>query len=399
MLERLRAFEAKQGGEHPDWRTIGTVLYEAPLEWRRIGPVDRQALREVEAEFDAALTRLRGRLEAWQAQNAADKRVVIERARAMLEKADGREAVEGIKALQQQWRTIGPASRAEEGPLWNEFREQCDGVFRKREQAYAEHAASLEGHKAQALALCEEMEELAAQSGVSLLEAAKEMPKRRAAFEALGELPRPEARALYTRFERALNACENKVRTQRAQDAAQVFENLIEATLRIHAYGWAVANNAEATEREGLKAEAESFIAGVSQWPKGGAAALKDAWAKAEAAVRHGPGAERNGTQNPVHTRGDCDRAAHPGRGPAPAPKLPAATSGAGHGTAPGADRPGLGGPGTRVGGRGARVPRDARQLSWPVSASCEPKRGAWSMAGRGGPQRWAQTREAQMTE
>ena len=290
VLERVQAFEAKQGGEHPDWRTIGTVLYEAPLEWRRIGPVDRQALRAVEAEFEAALGRLHGRLAAWQAQNAADKRSLIERAKGLVEKADGREAVEGIKALQQQWRTIGPASRADEGPLWNAFREHCDGVFRKREQAHAEYAASLEGHKAQALALCEEMEQLAAQSGAALLETAKEIPKCRAAFEAVGELPRPEARGLYTRFERAVNACESKVRAQRAQDAAQVFENLIEATQRIHAYGWALANHAEATERAGLKAEAESFIAGITHWPKGGAAALKDAWAKAEAAGGTDPG-------------------------------------------------------------------------------------------------------------
>ena len=81
-----------------------------------------------------------------------------------------------------------------------------------------------------------------------------------------------------------MQTCESKVRAQRAQDAAQVFESLIEATRRIYAYGWAVANGAAAAERDALKAEAEAFIAGVSQWPKGGAAALKGAWPKAEAA-------------------------------------------------------------------------------------------------------------------
>jgi hypothetical protein len=284
VLERLQAFESKQSGEHPDWRAIRAVLYEAPQEWRRIGPVDRRAIRDAEVEFDASLGRLRGRLEAWQVQNAADKAALIERAKAWLEKLDGREAAEGVKTLQQQWREIGPAPREVEESLWNEFRGHCDDVFKKREQASAEHAAALESNKARAVTLCEEVELLAGQSGTPLLEGAKGFLQWRTAFEAVGELPRADARTLYSRFERAVHACETKVRAQRAQDAAQLLENLIEATQRIHAYGCAIANNATATERDALKSEAESFIADIPQWPKGGAAALKDAWAKAESA-------------------------------------------------------------------------------------------------------------------
>ena len=284
VLERLRAFETNQDGEHPDWRAIGTVLFEAPQAWRRTGPVDRRAVRELEVEFDASLGRLRGRLEAWQTQNAAGKRSLIAQAKALLEKPNSLEAVEGIKALQYRWRDIGPAPREAEGSLWSEFREQCDGVFRKREQAYAEHAASLEGNKVQALSLCEELEQLHAESGPSLLESAKSLPQRRAAFDALGELPRADARSLQERFNRALSQCELKVRGQRAHDAAQVLENLMESTQRIQAYGWAIANKATAVELDALKAEADSFIAGVAQWPKSGASVLKEAWAKAEQA-------------------------------------------------------------------------------------------------------------------
>ena len=161
VLERLRVFESKQSGEQPDWRAIAAALHEAPQAWRRIGPVARRAIREAEAEFEAILGRLRSRFEAWQEQNAADKRSLIERASALVDKADGREAVDGAKRLQQQWREIGPAPRALEEPLWNEFRTHCDNVFRKREQAHAEHAASLEGNKARAVALCEELRQVA----------------------------------------------------------------------------------------------------------------------------------------------------------------------------------------------------------------------------------------------
>jgi hypothetical protein len=72
---------------------------------------------------------------------------------------------------------------------------------------------------------------------------------------------------------------------QRARDKERSLEDLLEAASRIHAYGRAVAQAAPVAEREALKQAAETFIAGISHWPKGGAEALTDAWGTAEAAV------------------------------------------------------------------------------------------------------------------
>jgi hypothetical protein len=58
---------------------------------------------------------------------------------------------------------------------------------------------------------------------------------------------------------------------------------LLEAAAVVQAYGWAVAQDAAPADREALREAAETFIAGVQLWPKGGAQALKEAWAKAEA--------------------------------------------------------------------------------------------------------------------
>ena len=46
-----------------------------------------------------------------------------------------------------------------------------------------------------------------------------------------------------------------------------------------------MAQDAASSDGESLKQAAETFIAGVSQWPKGGAQGLKDAWAKIGAAA------------------------------------------------------------------------------------------------------------------
>jgi hypothetical protein len=46
-----------------------------------------------------------------------------------------------------------------------------------------------------------------------------------------------------------------------------------------------VAQDVASSDREALRQAAEAFIAGVQQWPKGGAQALKEAWTRAHAAA------------------------------------------------------------------------------------------------------------------
>jgi hypothetical protein len=285
VLERLRVFEAAQSGEHPDWRAVTAVLREAPQELRRYSPVDRAAARAVQQEFDLSLGRLQARLDAWHAQNAAEKHSLIQRAQQLRTKDDSREAVDAVKRLQLMWKETGAAQHHQEQALWNEFREQCDAVFQKRQQAFAEYTAGLETHKRDAVALCEEAERVAASSGSALLEGVGKIVQWRAAFEALGEMPRAEQRALHDRFERAITRCQAKIAQQRALDAERAFANLLQAARRIQIYGDAVARDAALPEREALKLTAEEFIAGVQHWPKGGAQALKDAWTKAHGAA------------------------------------------------------------------------------------------------------------------
>lgn len=285
VLDRLRAFEAAQSGEQPDWRAVMAVLREAPQEWRKHFPVDRAAGRAVQQEFDASIGRLHARLDAWHAQNVAEKRTLIERAQQLRESEDSRAATDAVKRLQLSWKEIGPAPRAQEQPLWDEFRKQCDAFFQKRQQAYADYAGSLESNKQRAVAICEEAERVAASSGTVLLEGAGKVAEWRSGFEALGELPRADQRGLHDRLERAIRRCQAGVLQQRARDKEQSYTNLLEAARRIQAYGCAVARNGAAAEREALKLTAETYIAGIAHWPKGGAQALKEAWTKSEAAA------------------------------------------------------------------------------------------------------------------
>ena len=292
ILERLRAFEAAQSSGETDWRALAAVLREAPQEWRRHFPVERAPGRALQEEFDAAIGRLQGRLAAWHARNAGEKQLLIRRAAELLALQDDREAAEAIKRLQAQWKEVGAAARDQEQSLWETFRGHCDAVFQKRQRAHADYTASLQANKARAAALCEELEQLAAQSGPALGDDAAKVAEWRSAFETLGDLPRGEERTLRARFERAHERVQAALTRQRVLEQEQSIADLLEAARRIHAYGWAAARTAPSSELDALKRAAETFIAGVSRFPKGGAEALTTAWANADAAACTDPAAD-----------------------------------------------------------------------------------------------------------
>jgi len=282
LLQRLSAFESGHDWERPDWRTVIVALRESKQEWRRHSPVERAAGKPLQEKFDAVSASLQARLDAEYARNLKEKKSLVDRAQRLVAAEDSRKAIDDVKVLQQKWKEVGLVPREEGQRLWEEFRQHCDAVFQKRQQEYVDYSAGLEANKAKAVAVCEELESIAASSGAALLEGAARIADLRTAFEAAGEFPRAEARSLQSRFERAVDRCERAVARQEASDAERSWSDLLDAANRVRAYREAVARNADAAEQGALRQAVDDYIAGVKQWPKGGLETVKKSLAKTD---------------------------------------------------------------------------------------------------------------------
>jgi len=280
VFERLAAFEAGHDWEHPDWRTVINALRESRQQWRQHSPVDPAEAEALQAKFNELTARLQSRVDAEYARNAKEKRSLIERVRALSASADIRKAIEEAKRLQEKWKAVGPVSRADDRKLWEEFRQQCDALFQKRQQEAASHNAAKEARKAEAIGLCEELERIAGLADQELLENARRLPELRQAFDAIEDLPRNSARQLRDRFERAFERCQRAVAQKHALDAEQGWNALFDAADRVRAYRLAVVRNTHAAEREVLRQAAEDVLAGAGKWPKRGLEALRNALAQ-----------------------------------------------------------------------------------------------------------------------
>jgi len=275
LLAGLTAFEAACNWEQPDWRAVIKTLRETKEEWRAATPVDRAAGKPQQDAFTALVSGMQDRLDAEYARNQKQKESLIERAGQLLAGEDPRKAIDAIKRLQQEWQATGPVPREMDQRLWGEFRRHCDAVFQRREQELAAHAAGLEDNKAQALALCERLEQIAALEGAGLLAQAAAMAEVRSAFEALGELPRAEARELRNKFDRAVERCRKAFARQQARDAEQGWNDLFEAADQVRAYRLGVARELGAGQLDSLRSAAEAGMAAAQGWPKGGLEILK----------------------------------------------------------------------------------------------------------------------------
>ena len=280
LLQRLVAFESGHDWEKPDWRTVILALRESRQEWRRHVPVERAAAKALQGKFDAVTASLQSRLDGEYARNVKAKQAIIERTEHLAGAEDSRKAIDEVKALQQQWKAVGLIPREQDQRLWEEFRRHCDAVFQKRQQEFSEYNSGLEANKTQAIAVCEELEKISLLSGTELLEGAAKAAELRSAFEAIGEFPKADARGLHVRFERALERCEQAVARERANAVERSWSDLFDAANRVRAYRLVRARDADVTERDALRQAAESYIAGVGRWPKGGLEALNKELAK-----------------------------------------------------------------------------------------------------------------------
>jgi hypothetical protein len=129
--------QAEQLSDSTDWRGTADTLKGLQATWREVGPVGS---REIE---DRLWNRFRSATQAFferrgssfaerdrdEADNLRRKEELCVAAEALAVAADPVAATEEAKALQAEWKTIGPVRRDRGDALWGRFRGACDRVF------------------------------------------------------------------------------------------------------------------------------------------------------------------------------------------------------------------------------------------------------------------------------
>ena len=126
-------------------------------EWKSIGPVTRGHERAIWERFraacDAFFTRrqddLKQRKQDW-TENLRRKEALVTEAEALAQSSEWEKAAARIKALQVEWKAIGPVKRSKSEAIWQRFRGAIDHFF-ARQAAYFEERNQRHGERREQL--------------------------------------------------------------------------------------------------------------------------------------------------------------------------------------------------------------------------------------------------------
>ena len=139
--------DAKHLSEKVDDDQISMKLLEGELnklhqKWRDAGEVDREKYKSLNQEFSLLLKPVKGKVTRFHRDNYQRKEQLIEQAEQASQLEDVKQAVNHVKNLQNQWKTVGYCSKNAEHSLWKKFRAINDTVFAKRKAHFDETQAN-----------------------------------------------------------------------------------------------------------------------------------------------------------------------------------------------------------------------------------------------------------------
>lgn len=205
--------EAARLSEEPDIVVAFRRLQDLHDKWREIGPVAKEFREEIWNRFKDLSADINKKYQAFfeerkavERQNEAAKLALIERAEAVKPEdlttfSAWDEATKKVIALQEEWKTLGFASRKTNAQLFRRFRELCDNFF----AAKAAHFKSIKEESAENLAkkisLCEQAEEL--RDSTDWKKATDAMLDLQAKWKAVGPVAKKQSDAVWARFRAA----------------------------------------------------------------------------------------------------------------------------------------------------------------------------------------------------
>ena len=183
-------------------------LRDLQEEWKKVAAGPRDQGQALWRRFKTAIDEVRGRTDAFfetqaqaRSENLHRKIALCERAEALAESTDWIATADAIKALQAEWKTIGPGPRKDEQAAWERFRTACDRFFTRRHEDLAQRKHAWSENLAKKEALCVRAETLAESSHWEA--AASELKRLQSEWKTIGPVRKNKSELIWLRFRAA----------------------------------------------------------------------------------------------------------------------------------------------------------------------------------------------------
>ena len=189
-----------------NFKTTAEAFKALQAEWKSIGPVlPRERNTALWERFrkanDQFFDRRQSHLEQLgrdQEENLRRKLELCEQAEALRDSEDWRAAADGFKALQAEWKTIGPAPKEHHESIWERFRAAADAFFERRKEHFGQTEKEQKENLRRKQALADQAERLS--TSLDFKATTEALKALQAEWRTIGPVPRDKADALWERF-------------------------------------------------------------------------------------------------------------------------------------------------------------------------------------------------------
>lgn len=215
------------------WMKRSDEISELFKVWRSVGQASKKQNDEIWGRFKAAMDsffdnkkEFFNKLKEQQVENYNRKLDLCVQAEALKESTEWRKTTDQLKALQEEWKKIGPVPRKNSDKIWKRFRGACDEFFKRK----STHFSGIRGREDENLVkkreLIDEINAFEVKSDRSAnLESLKALQRR---WMEIGHVPMKVKDQLYVDYRAAIDKLFEKMKLTEQEMAATSYKNVVE---------------------------------------------------------------------------------------------------------------------------------------------------------------------------
>lgn len=209
LIATLKTFMDFKADRIKDWNTKTKEILEIQKNWEKIGPVPREAGKEINKAFWASFKQFFHNknlffkeLDEIRATNQANAEALIAKAEELKESIDWQNAANAFMKLQQDWKTLGPTPEKSRDALYKKFKAACDSFFESRRSSNKASNSEFELNLKKKQEICNQIQEA---SGV---DSPREeiLIKLIAEFNEIGFVPRKNMKDMQAQFKASVDS-------------------------------------------------------------------------------------------------------------------------------------------------------------------------------------------------
>ncbi len=221
ILEQLTAIAQSEISAAELAKSLKTIQQK----WTKIGKVDYKQQSKLHSQYQSLLTPLKERVNVFYLDNQEQKQKLVERAIKLSELESVDDAIEQVKQLQAQWKTVQHAGRKAESQLWSEFKQANDAIFAKRTEASKAQKQAIKLQVEQAKEVLDSMQQRLEQA-VDKSQISQALEQKSVFEQMLQDLPKANTKGLTNTWQALLHEQQAKLSNLSKAHQSQQYQTL-----------------------------------------------------------------------------------------------------------------------------------------------------------------------------